>query len=133
MTSVVETRSTELAIGGMTCAACAARVERKLNKLDGVNAQADFGTERASVENINGIHVEQLVAQIEAAAYTAMPLRRDTPGPGDHESAEQVRRLWRRLVLALLLGAPTRTCRSPWHWFPRRAFPADHGSCWRSR
>jgi Cu+-exporting ATPase len=47
---VVEERSVELAIGGMTCASCAARIEKKLNKLDGVSATVNYATERAKVD-----------------------------------------------------------------------------------
>ncbi|HVV12001.1 heavy metal translocating P-type ATPase [Amycolatopsis sp.] len=104
MTSVVETRSVELAIGGMTCAACAARVERRLNKLDGVSARVNFATERATVEA--AVPVERLVEQVEAAGYSATPLRRDDADPADRQAAERVRGLWRRLVVALLVGVP---------------------------
>lgn len=104
MTSLVETRSVELAIGGMTCAACAARVERTLNKLDGVSARVNFATERATVEAV--VPIERLVEQVEAAGYTATPLRRDDADPADREAAERVRSLWWRLVVALLVGVP---------------------------
>lgn len=102
MTSTVTNRSVDLTIGGMTCAACAARVERTLNKLDGVTARVNFATERASVET--DVPVEVLVAQVEAAGYTAKPVQR--ADDGDEASSRQVRLLWRRLAVALLLGAP---------------------------
>ncbi len=63
----------ELLIGGMTCASCANRVERKLNKLDGVTATVNYATEKARVSAPGGVDVDVLVAQVEAAGYTARP------------------------------------------------------------
>lgn len=63
----------ELAIGGMTCAACAARIERRLNKLDGVVASVNYATEKATVECAGPVSTEDLVAAVEAAGYTANP------------------------------------------------------------
>ncbi|MHA6798397.1 heavy metal translocating P-type ATPase [Bounagaea algeriensis] len=100
-------RAVELAVGGMTCAACAARVERKLNKLDGVSASVNYATENAAVQAPAEVDVEQLVAQVEKAGYTARPVRRDHPDEEDAQpDADRVRYLWRRLVVALLLGVP---------------------------
>ncbi|MEO6088617.1 MAG: heavy metal-associated domain-containing protein, partial [Umezawaea sp.] len=59
----------ELAIGGMTCASCANRIERKLNKLDGVTASVNYATEKASVAFPAGMRVEDLVSTVEAAGY----------------------------------------------------------------
>ncbi|NKQ52520.1 copper-translocating P-type ATPase [Amycolatopsis sp. K13G38] len=106
MTSAVEHEPVELAIGGMTCAACAARVERKLNKLDGVRAQVNFATERARIETDAPVRLDVLVEQVEAAGYTAKPVRRGRPDTDDDEASRHVRELWRRLAVALLLGAP---------------------------
>ncbi len=61
----------ELAIGGMTCASCANRIERKLNKLDGVTATVNYATEKARVAAPAGVDPQALVAQVEAAGYTA--------------------------------------------------------------
>jgi Cu+-exporting ATPase len=69
-TEVNRTR-VELDIGGMTCASCAARVEKKLNRLDGVTATVNFATEKATANVANGIAVDDLVAAVEAAGYTA--------------------------------------------------------------
>src|ERR1035437_542672 len=67
---------TELAIGGMTCASCVARIERKLGKLDGVqSAQVNLATEHASVAyDASKVAVADLVRTVEAAGYTARPL-----------------------------------------------------------
>ncbi|GAA1958012.1 heavy metal translocating P-type ATPase [Catenulispora subtropica] len=61
----------ELAIGGMTCASCANRIERKLNKLDGVTATVNYATEKAKVSFPAGYAPEDLVAVVEQAGYTA--------------------------------------------------------------
>ncbi|MDA8342697.1 MAG: heavy metal translocating P-type ATPase [Actinomycetota bacterium] len=62
----------ELAITGMTCASCAARIERRLNKLDGVAATVNFATEEAAVEfDPSLVDLEDLVAAVEAAGYEA--------------------------------------------------------------
>ncbi|MFJ6215287.1 heavy metal translocating P-type ATPase [Streptomyces sp. NPDC092296] len=61
----------ELAIGGMTCASCAARIEKKLNRLDGVRATVNFATERARVDFAPGVQVADLIATVERTGYTA--------------------------------------------------------------
>ena len=61
----------ELAIGGMTCAACAARVQAKLNKLDGVTASVNLSTERARITAPAHVPASALVAVVEAAGYSA--------------------------------------------------------------
>ena len=63
--------SVELSIDGMTCASCAHRIEKKLNKLDGVTATVNFATEKAHVEYGDTITHEQLVATVEEAGYQA--------------------------------------------------------------
>ncbi|GAA3493975.1 hypothetical protein GCM10019016_010740 [Streptomyces prasinosporus] len=67
--SVVEV--TDLAVGGMTCAACVKRVEKKLAKLDGVTASVNLATGRARVHHPPEVLPEQLVAAVEQARYTA--------------------------------------------------------------
>ncbi|MBV9012210.1 MAG: copper-translocating P-type ATPase [Pseudonocardiales bacterium] len=98
-------RSVELSIGGMTCAACAARVERRLNKLDGVHASVNYATEKASVATSAEIGIAELIAQVERAGYRAAPLEPETPAQEELTDAP-VRYLVRRLVVALLLGVP---------------------------
>ncbi len=63
--------SVELSIDGMTCASCAHRIEKKLNKLDGVTATVNFATEKAHVEHGDTITREQLVSIVEEAGYQA--------------------------------------------------------------
>jgi Cu+-exporting ATPase len=62
----------ELEIGGMTCASCAARVERKLNRLDGVQASVNFALERARVDFPERVSVADLIRTVEATGYSAM-------------------------------------------------------------
>ncbi|WP_328394031.1 heavy metal translocating P-type ATPase [Streptomyces sp. NBC_00390] len=61
----------ELSIGGMTCASCAARIEKKLNRMDGVTATVNFATEKAKVSYGDGVRVDDLIATVEATGYTA--------------------------------------------------------------
>ncbi|GAA0385738.1 carbonate dehydratase [Acrocarpospora corrugata] len=71
--------TTELSIGGMTCAACAGRIERKLNKLDGVSVSVNYATERASVTHPADLDPAILVAEVERAGYTAELPREQPP------------------------------------------------------
>ena len=64
----------DLAIGGMTCASCSSRVERKLNKLDGVAATVNLATEKAHIRFHDPVRPEDLVAVVEGTGYTATPL-----------------------------------------------------------
>jgi len=90
----------ELLVGGMSCAACAARIERRLNKLDGVAANVNYATERAYITATGGREAAELITAIEAAGYTATlptPPGADTDdGPAE---PALVRSLRRRLIL----------------------------------
>ena len=92
----------ELAIGGMTCASCAARIERKLNGLDGVSAAVNFATETARVTFPATVTAEDLVSAVERAGYTAVlaAARRDEPGTGGTASRRG------RLPVSLALAVP---------------------------
>jgi len=91
----------ELQIGGMTCAACAARVEKKLNKLDGVDASVNYATELATVAyDPAEVELAGLVRAVEAAGYTAGP----AADPG--ERADPVRPLRLRFLVSLALTLP---------------------------
>lgn len=105
------TSQVELVIGGMTCASCAARIERRLNKLDGVSATVNYATEKAKVTFGAGVQPADLVAQVEKAGYTAalpQPERAESGGPGQSESGEpdELRTLRQRLLTALILSVP---------------------------
>ncbi|WP_037578339.1 heavy metal translocating P-type ATPase [Phaeacidiphilus oryzae] len=75
----------ELAIGGMTCASCAARIERKLNRMDGVAATVNFATEKAHVAYPDGVDVDELIATVVKTGYTAEVPRPAEPEPGGPE------------------------------------------------
>ena len=93
-------REVTLAVGGMTCASCAARIEQKLNRIDGVTASVNFATEQATVEFPDTMGPEELVAAVEATGYTAMLPVREAPEPD--EAAP-----WRRrLVVSAALSVP---------------------------
>ncbi len=96
----------ELAITGMTCASCANRIERKLNKLEGVSATVNYATEKAKVSFADTVTTDQLLAAVEAAGYTAaLPLPKDAPieqsAAPDHVSV-----LRTRLIVTTLLTLP---------------------------
>ena len=99
----------ELAIGGMTCASCAARVEKKLGKLDGVAATVNYATEKAKVTYPEGLDPQQLIDQVEAAGYTAtlpQPARTNTPSTSDGDSDDPTRSLRERLIISAVLSVP---------------------------
>ncbi|ADT98342.1 MULTISPECIES: heavy metal translocating P-type ATPase [Mycolicibacterium] len=94
----------ELSIGGMTCASCAARVEKKLNKLDGVTATVNYATEKARVEFGDNVSTDQLVSAVESAGYqAALP---EPPNPPDVEPADPTAALRRRLIICVALSVP---------------------------
>ncbi|MFF7038559.1 heavy metal translocating P-type ATPase [Streptomyces griseus] len=120
------TTAVELAIGGMTCASCAARIEKKLNRMDGVEATVNYATEKAKVTYQGAeVSVDDLIATVEATGYTARPPAPPAPpassgsngtetagaagtaGPAA-EGAEDdgLATLRQRLVTAVLLSVP---------------------------
>ncbi|MCX5397118.1 cation-translocating P-type ATPase [Streptomyces sp. NBC_00102] len=120
-----EVSETELMIGGMTCASCAARVEKKLNRMDGVTATVNYATEKAHVSFGPGTELADLVATVERTGYTAAPpppppepepeaaaiageaspARTDAPGTdtGDDGPLAALRQ---RLTVSVLLSVP---------------------------
>jgi Cu+-exporting ATPase len=101
-------RSAELAIGGMTCASCAARVQKKLNKLDGVTATVNFATETASVTFPAAMPADELISVVEQAGYTATlpPSRQDEPADTGDDGSAEADLLLRRLLISLTLAIP---------------------------
>jgi len=102
-------RELSLAIGGMTCGACAARIERRLNRLDGVAASVNFATEQAIVTLAGDLPVQRVLDEIAATGYQARPLAgdpREDPRAGARELEVRVRSLRRRFVLAAVLFMP---------------------------
>jgi Cu+-exporting ATPase len=111
---LAQDRSVELVIGGMTCASCAARIEKKLNKLDGVSATVNYATEKAKVTYAETVSPRDLVATIEAAGYTAaLPAPKvrsatvaGSAGAERDEKDDEVSRLRQRLLISAALSLP---------------------------
>ena len=103
------TGTIELEIGGMTCASCAARVEKKLNKLEGVTATVNYATEKARVSFPRSLTPEDLVATVEKTGYTATV---PAPSPEEHAAAtapapdDPTRVLRQRLLVSAVLTVP---------------------------
>ncbi|MFJ2074119.1 heavy metal translocating P-type ATPase [Streptomyces anulatus] len=117
--SGADTAAVELAIGGMTCASCAARIEKKLNRMDGVEATVNYATEKAKVTYLGAeVSVEDLIATVEATGYTARPPAppastaspgsngTDTAGAGAESEDDGLTSLRQRLITAVLLAVP---------------------------
>src|SRR3954469_17760114 len=90
----------DLSIGGMTCASCAARIEKKLNRLDGVTATVNYATEKARVHFGDGVTTDDLIATVEKSGYTAaLP----QPETAEEDGAALLRR---RLLVCTALTVP---------------------------
>ena len=101
----------ELEIAGMTCASCALRIEKRLNKLDGVEATVNYATERARVAFPADLTAADLIGQVAAAGYTAsVPApagaRSGSGGPSERDEDDATRSLRTRLVVCAVLSAP---------------------------
>jgi Cu+-exporting ATPase len=113
-TTVPGTGEVELAIGGMTCASCAARIEKKLNRMEGVSATVNYATEKAKVVYSADVTVPDLIATVEAVGYTAKePAPPTTAGGSDSggaadetADADELRPLRQRLITAVSLAVP---------------------------
>ncbi|WP_246162059.1 heavy metal translocating P-type ATPase [Aeromicrobium ginsengisoli] len=105
LTEPTATDRIDLTIGGMTCASCAMRIEKRLNKLDGVTASVNYATEKARVDASGPIDPALLIAEVEKAGYTAQlpqPAQVDVPEVDDDPS----RPLLTRLLVAIVLTVP---------------------------
>jgi len=114
MTDTVVTNTTEndtlehvdLQLSGMTCAACANRIEKKLNRIDGVTATVNYATERATIAFEPSLSsTDTLIAAVQSIGYDAgIPSLTDDP---DNDPAlARLADLWRRLIAAITLGVP---------------------------
>ncbi|HEY1620864.1 MAG TPA: heavy metal translocating P-type ATPase [Streptosporangiaceae bacterium] len=103
-------QAVELSIGGMTCASCAARVEKKLNKLDGVTATVNYATEKAAVSFPGTMTPDHLIEVVERTGYTAaLPAPPAEPAAGAGPAGEghnETAALRQRLLVSLLLAVP---------------------------
>src|SRR5687768_3799759 len=101
------TTELELEITGMTCASCANRIERKLNKLDGVSASVNYATEKARVTFAQPVTTDDLLATVSAAGYAAaLPAPPDDDREAAGDSDPELDRLRQRLVVSALLTVP---------------------------
>ncbi|HEX8769044.1 MAG TPA: heavy metal translocating P-type ATPase, partial [Jatrophihabitans sp.] len=93
-------------IGGMTCASCAARVEKKLNKLPGVTASVNYATETAKVRFPDSLTEADLIATVEATGYTAVLPRSAEPPDAEEGADPETIRLRQRLLISAALAVP---------------------------
>jgi Cu+-exporting ATPase len=100
--AVASPQEVRLDLEGMTCASCAARIEKKLNRLDGVEATVNFATEQATVRSDRAVPIEALLGAVEAAGYEA----REAAPAHVHPYDEPARVMRRRLLAAIVLTIP---------------------------
>ncbi|EGX61089.1 MULTISPECIES: cation-translocating P-type ATPase [Streptomyces] len=112
-TAAAPAHAVELSIGGMTCASCSTRIEKKLNRMDGVTATVNFATEKAKVSYADGIEVADLIATVEKTGYTAEeppPPASATADESEGEAAPaadgELLSLRQRLYVSLVLTVP---------------------------
>ncbi|GAB3920096.1 carbonate dehydratase [Microlunatus endophyticus] len=95
----------ELDIDGMTCAACATRIEKKLNKVDNARAIVNFATDRAVITGLPQSATDELVLAVKKAGYSATPVARDAD-PNETSRPDRARGLLRRLLVSALITLP---------------------------
>lgn len=109
-TSGTTETTVDLDIGGMTCASCAMRIEKKLNRLDGVSATVNYATEKAKVTAPAGYDLGAIVAEVEKTGYTAaLPAPKDTPqvdGAAVDARDLELLSLRNRLITSVVLAVP---------------------------
>ena len=112
MSATQHSQHVELPISGMTCASCAARIERKLNKLDGVSASVNYATEKARIDYEPELaQPEDLLSAVQAAGYRAvLPAAEPDRAGGGHAhhdlSSDETAALRRRLIISAVLSFP---------------------------
>ncbi|WP_280266543.1 heavy metal translocating P-type ATPase [Nocardia wallacei] len=102
-------QSIELDIGGMTCASCAARIEKKLNRIDGVSATVNYATEKAKVSFPDSVTSAQLIDTVVDTGYTAQvheTAPAETPAPEQDSTPGPIAQLRHRLLVSLALAIP---------------------------
>ncbi|MGO9559114.1 MAG: heavy metal translocating P-type ATPase [Acidimicrobiales bacterium] len=105
--SPTDATEVSLVITGMTCGACAGRIERKLNGLDGVRATVNYASERATVSMAPQVPVQTLLDEIESVGYSAEPILLSDPGTDQAlETDQRARSIGRRLVVCAILFFP---------------------------
>jgi P-type Cu+ transporter len=119
-------RDVELSIGGMTCAACAARVEKSLRAVPGVSASVNIATDRATVSAPLSVDLDRLIAAVTHAGYTAEPVTFGPDAPAGAQTgsdADRVAYLRRRLIVALVFFVPLSDLSVQLSLFPAFRFP----------
>lgn len=118
------TTSALLDIDGMTCGACAVRITKKLNKIDGVEATVNYATERASVSFTSGITIPKVIAAVQAAGYGASlpPTRSEASATRASDAQAKARSLRNRLLVALVLFMPLGDGSIAFTFFPATRF-----------
>ena len=102
----VSVHEVELDIEGMTCTSCAARIEKRLNRLDGVTASVNYVTEKAKVSLPSTVSTDELVAAVAAAGYTARIPQTAAPDGTADSHDDPSRALRQRLSISVLLALP---------------------------
>jgi P-type Cu+ transporter len=97
----VPVQTIELDVQGMTCASCAARIEKKLNRLEGVNATVNYATEKATVHAGSGTTPQAMIEVIEKTGYRAT-----LPADSARDPDLELRQLRRRLIITAALSLP---------------------------
>lgn len=125
--SIDDPQNLELNIGGMSCAACAAHIEKALNNMPGVSASVNYATEKATISQSGDFGAKDFIKTVEKAGYSAFT-DRDLGSEDGQENpknnAEELAGLRRRLIICALLAAPVITLamipplQFPyWQWF----------------
>jgi Cu+-exporting ATPase len=102
----------ELSIGGMTCASCATRIEKKLNRMEGVTATVNYATGKAKVSYAQAVKPQDLITTVEATGYTAaLPVPPVRAEDGDHDTEQETKDRdaagwWHRLIISAVLTMP---------------------------
>src|SRR5262245_49575414 len=97
----VATQRIELSIGGMTCASCAVRIEKKLNRMEGVTATVNFATEKTAVTYAETVTPQDLLATVEQTGYTATL---SLPAAPEQEPADELQSLRTRMWVSAVLA-----------------------------
>ena len=106
-TSPRPTSAVELVIGGMTCASCATRIEKKLNKIDGVTATVNYSTEKAKVTFSEGVTTDELLQTVERTGYSATLPAVEREGVASADSGTDPTAMLRhRLLVSVSLAVP---------------------------
>lgn len=125
--SIDNPQNLELNIGGMSCAACAAHIEKALNKMPGVSASVNYATEKATISQSGDFGAKDFIKTVEKAGYSAFTgedLGIEDGKENPKNNTEELARLRRRLIICALLAAPVITLamipplQFPyWQWF----------------